>query len=287
MILGDQRLGVIHNIKEAANKRDFTATTEIGDPEMTLEQRLKVVQDFWDRQGKVKTNLNSAVGHTIISAATEFLLASTKITGLENIRTLPKGGAIVTANHFNQVDALTVKKVALHAHHKLDIVIEDTNLKLPGAFGYIMNNMGSIPLVHSPNYIGHDFQNHLQDSFNKDRWVLIFPEQEMWWNYRKPRPTQRGAYYFAAKHNVPVISTFVEIRDLPKLEKQNSHFYQTRYIIHVLPTIFPNPSKSPNANATCMAKKDYEQKVDCYETVYGKKLDYNFTQWDIAGWRGE
>ena len=33
MIIGDHRLDVIHNIELAANNRNFTTKTEIGDPQ--------------------------------------------------------------------------------------------------------------------------------------------------------------------------------------------------------------------------------------------------------------
>ena len=32
-----------------------------------------------------------------------------------------------------------------------------------------------------------------------------------------------------------------------------------------------------------LMKKDYELKVKAYEKAYGKKLDYKFEDWDIAG----
>ena len=79
-----------------------------------------------------------------------------------------------------------------------------------------MNYIGTIPLVNSANYIGNDFFDHLHTALDQEKWVLIYPEQEMWWNYRKPRKLQRGAYYFAAKQNVPIISIFVEIRNTEK-----------------------------------------------------------------------
>ena len=148
-----------------------------------------------------------------------------------------------------------------------------------------MNYVGTIPLVNSPNYIGNEFIKHLHDALDKNSWVLIYPEQEMWWNYRKPRKLQRGAYYFAAKQNVPVISTFVEIQDLPRLEKKNPDFYQTKYIVHVLPVIYPDVTLNLKKRSEKMMEQDYEQKVAAYERVYGKKLDYDFTPWDIAGWR--
>ncbi|WP_396583397.1 lysophospholipid acyltransferase family protein [Lactobacillus delbrueckii] len=287
MIIGDKRLDVIHNIKQAANERNFTAKTEIGDPVMSSEEKLALVEGFWQKQDQTKTKFDGTVGHELLQLLTKTISGSTKVNGLGKLKGLPKGGAIVTANHFNQVDALAVNRLAQKAHRRMDIVIEDTNLMLPGFFSYIMNNMGAIPLTQSPNYLGREFIQHLNQAFNQNHWVLIFPEQEMWWNYRKPRKPQRGAYYFAAKCNVPVISTFVEIQDLPKLEKQNEHFYQTRYTVHVLDVLYPDPTKTASENASRLMEEDYKLKVQAYERVYKKKLDYDFTSWDIAGWRGE
>ncbi|GHV98375.1 1-acyl-sn-glycerol-3-phosphate acyltransferase [Lactobacillus nasalidis] len=287
MIIGDKRLDVIHNIARAANDRDFTAKTEIGDPMMTSEEKLALVEAFWQKQDRFKTKVDGVLGRELLQVLTKALVGSTKVTGLEKLHELPRGGAIVTANHFNQIDALAVNCLAQKAHRRMDIVIEETNLKLPGFFSYIMNNMGSIPLTQSPNYLGREFIQHLSRAFNQDHWVLIFPEQEMWWNYRKPRKPQRGAYYFAAKCNVPVISTFVEIQTLPKAEKKNEHFQQTRYVLHVLGVLYPDPTKPVSENASRMMEEDYQLKVQAYEEVYHKKLDYDFTSWDIAGWRGE
>lgn len=286
MIIGDNREKVIANIKKAANARDFTAKVEIGDPVMTLDERLKLVDDFWKHQTNFSAKVNNGIGHLMLDGFANTITASTEIKGTENLRDLPRGGAIVTSNHFNQIDALTIKRLANQMHEKLSIVIEDTNLMLPGFFRYLMNYIGTIPLVNSPNYIGNDFIKHLHDALIRNNWVLIYPEQEMWWNYRKPRKPQRGAYYFAAKQNVPIVSVFVEIQNLPKLEKKNPDFYQTKYIVHVLPVIYPDVTLSAKENSIQMMKKDYAQKVAAYEKAYGKKLNYDFSSEDIAGWRG-
>ena len=286
MIFGDNREAVIKNIQKAANKRDFTAKAEIGDPQMTLDERLKLVNDYWKNRKLFSSKINNQIGHAMLTTFAKTLAGSTEFKGLENLNNLPIGGAIVTANHFNQIDSLPIKLLANKMHHQLSIVIEDTNLMLPGFFRYLMNYVGTIPLVQSASYIGNEFPKHLSNALAKNNWVLIYPEQEMWWNYRKPRKLQRGAYYFAAKQNVPVISLFIEIRDLPKIEKKDSNFYETKYIVHVLQPIFPDVSLSANENAHKMMEQDYQQKVAAYEKIYGKKLNYDFTDWDIAGWRG-
>jgi hypothetical protein len=57
----------------------------------------------------------------------------------------------------------------------MEIVIEDTNLKLPGFFSFIMNNMGSIPLVQSPNYIGPGIHPPLEPRLQQGPLGLDFP----------------------------------------------------------------------------------------------------------------
>ena len=79
----------------------------------------------------------------------------------------------------------------------------------------------------------------------------------------------------------------IEADDLPKLEKDHPDFYQTKYIVHVLPTIYPDVSLNAHDNSKQMMEKDYQKKVAAYEHIYGKKLNYDFTPWDIAGWRNK
>lgn len=67
--------------------------------------------------------------------------------------------------------------------------------------------------------------------------------------------------------------------------KNNDDFYQTRYRLHVLPLIWPDPQLSVNENAKLMMEKDYAQKRLLMKGL-SEKLDYRFTPHDIAGWRG-
>lgn len=285
MIIGDNREQVIHNIENAVKNGNWNAKVEVGDPVLSLNESKDLVNNFWQEQKTIKGKINDRIGHLFFNSLTHFLTSSTTFTGLENLANLPQGGAIITANHFNQIDSLPIKHLANKTHHSLTIAIEDTNLKLPGILCYLMNYVGTIPLIQVPSYVGTEFPRHLHDALERNSWVLIFPEQEMWWNYRKPRELKRGAYYFAAKQNVPVISTFIEIQSTAKIEKNHPNFYQTKYVVHVLPPIFPDVKLTANENSKLMMKRDYQQKVAAYEKAYQRKFDLAFTPWDIAGWR--
>ena len=129
-----------------------------------------------------------------------------------------------------------------------------------------------------------DFYSTLKDLLSKDEYILIYPEQEMWFNYRKPRPLKRGAYYYAAKLGAPVVSCFVEMQNLEKEDSEG--FYKVKYIVHIMPTIYPDPEKSVKENSIEMCLRDYNQKKDAYEKAYGKELVYTFEEDDIAGWMG-
>lgn len=283
MIIGDNREKVIENIKQNTIKQDFHAKSEIGDPEISNSESLEIVNNFWKNQNKPSYRIANSVARNFFKNVSRVFNQYDEIDNPQNLRPIKR--AFVTSNHFNQLDSLPVEHLAAKNHKNLYFVIEDTNLLLPSWIGYLMKHLPTIPLSRSISYLGRDFPKHLNDVLKKNNWILIYPEQEMWFNYRKPRPLQKGTYYYAAKLKVPIVSCFVEIRNTNKLEKNNPNFYKTKTILHVLPTIYPDPNLSIQKNAKRMCEKDYEQKKAAYEKAYGKKLDYTFSYDDIAGYR--
>ncbi len=193
------------------------------------------------------------------------------------------GGAFITSNHFSPIDNTVVRLVSKElGHNHMPVVGLETNLAMTGLFGYVMNYGEIIPISKEPHYMKHDFEPILRSYMEAGEVVLIYPEEQMWFNYRKPRPGKRGAYYFAAEFGVPIISCFVEIHDLDKLIEPN--YLEVSYTLHVLDPIYPDPTMNARDNSFWMCEKDYEQRVAAYEEAYGKKLDYSFTADDIAGW---
>ena len=177
---------------------------------------------------------------------------------------------------------IILEKFSKKSKKKMYIVGQEENLAMKGIIGFIMNYSDIIPISNQISYMKKYFSKILEELLQKNNYILIYPEQEMWFNYKKPRTLKPGAYYYAAKNNVPIISCFVEIRE--KEEKDNSEFYKVKYIIHILPPIYPNAEKTAKENEIMMVEKDYEQKKMAYEQAYKKKLDYNFEIEDIAGW---
>ncbi|MDO4376373.1 MAG: 1-acyl-sn-glycerol-3-phosphate acyltransferase, partial [bacterium] len=56
---------------------------------------------------------------------------------------------------------------------------------------------------------------------------------------------------------------------------------------HVLKPIYQDANKTVKQNSKDMAETDYNQKKECYEKVYHKKLTYDFSYDDIAGLKKE
>ena len=102
--------------------------------------------------------------------------------------------------------------------------------------------------------------------------VLIYPEQGMWWNYRKPRPMQDGAFSLAIRNKVPVVPIFITMEDSDVLDADG--FFVQEYTVHILPAIYPNEAVSSSEAKEQMKQENYEAWVKTYEAFYQKPLRY-------------
>ncbi len=281
MSRSEERLRVIANIRTALKRKDFYAKVEEGDPCLTEADEKAITERYLNKRTSYSYRTKRAFAMLTADAASSLINRGTEIVGAELLPEI-KGGAIITANHFSPTENTAVRylvKKCLHKH--LCIVSQVSNFAMKGGIGFLMNYANTVPLSHDTHYMTHGFLRVLHRRLKKEV-VLIYPEQEMWFNYRKPRPPKPGAYYFAAKTGVPLISCFTEIIDLP--EKENESFYKTKFCIHVLGVLNADPEESVSANAKRLCRADYELKRDAYERIYGKPLTYDFSPDDIAGW---
>ena len=282
MIIGGSKVRVIENIKKAVLDKDLNRKVEEGDAVMSMEDELKLAARFYALRKSKTFKLKRAAMQKMERAQKLAYNRLIKIEGLEN---LPANGRfIVTSNHFNPLDNLCIKKMVKKAYNKeVAIVIQATNLAAEGVIGDLFNYLEHIPVCKSANYIRGEFMRRMGETLNSGHPVLIYPEEEMWFNYRKPRPNKRGAFYFAAEMDVPIVPCFVEILDTDKPD--NDEFFESKYVVHILPTIYPDDNKSVRQNSIDMCAQDYLEKCRAYEKAYGKKLDYKFSEWDIANYR--
>lgn len=279
-----ERLQVIENIKVALENKNFNAKVEIHDHTVTEEERQKVILKYDNRKRKFKNKAKTMIARQIADGITEYINYKTEIIGIENIKKI-KTGAIITSNHFSKVDN-TIIRYLLHRMgrgRKFYVIVQESNIFMQGTLGWLLKNNRTIPINMDRKYISTNFEPSLEKILKKKQFILIYPEEEMWFNYKLPRPGKIGAYHYACKFNVPIIPCFIEMQNTNKID--NDGFYTQKYKLHVMNPIYPDTTLDFKEQKETLRKQDYELKKAKYEEVYGKKLDYTFDETtDIAGW---
>lgn len=285
MIIGENRKEVIENIKRYAESEQFHNKVEANDPNLTAEQSRKITDNYIENRNRVLYKFKKCLGVWLAKAATSLINKDTEIIGLDKIPN-DLGGVLITSNHFSPLENTVIRHLTNKLGRKdLGIISQTSNFAMKGLVGYLMNYADTIPISTEPRYLARDFLSILKERLvDKKHAILLYPEQEMWFNYRKPRPPKDGAYFFASKLNVPIVSCFVEMVDLT--EDDTPEFKKVKYILHVLDVLYPDPQKSVRENTEFLSHTDYTLKKNCYESVYGKELTYTFENSDIAGWKG-
>lgn len=282
MILGSDREQVIENICSAVQDEDYYRKVEINDPVLTDKECREITDRFMTTRNTATYRRRQFAARQIANIGSSLLNHSLEIIGEEKLPDL-SNGVLITSNHFSPLENTLIRYlIRRHGKKQLQVVSQVTNFAMTGVIGFLMNYADTIPLRDDFHYLTHEFLPVLEELIRNKEVILIYPEQEMWFQYRKPRPLKRGAYYFAAKLNVPVISCFVEMIDTEKQECPQ--FRKVRYRLHVLGTLYPDPTQSVKISSEALCRQDYALKKAAYEAAYSKPLNYEFHPSDIAGW---
>lgn len=195
--------------------------------------------------------------------------------GIENLEKVADG-AVITCNHFNAFDSFAIQlafeQAKLKKKKMYRVIREGNYTGFPGFYGVLMRHCNTLPL--SSNFKTMEkFIAAVDRVLEKNQFVLVYPEQGMWWNYRKPRPLQKGAFTFAARNNKPVLPVFITMEDSDVLDDDG--FYVQEYTVHFCEPIYPDPNKKRAQNSCEMRDKNYEAWKAVYERTYGEKLTYS------------
>ena len=197
-----------------------------------------------------------------------------EIRGKENLRDL-KSGAIITCNHFNAFDSFAIQlayESAKKSKSKFYRVIKEGNYtSFPGFYGFLMRNCNTLPLSSNVRTL-KKFMEASDRLLNEGNFILVYPEQSMWWNYRKPKPLKKGAFIMACRNNVPVVPCFITMRDTDIMGDDG--FFVQEYTVHIEKPIYPDPDKSNAENVNMLMEKNYELWKNIYESEYGEPLTY-------------
>ncbi len=277
------RADAIRNIRRAAQEGRFNDKTEPGDPVWEAAALKENILSYVARMNTPLSRLKTLVARAVVDSwIGRWSKGVDRIEGLEKIDAI-QGPAFLTSNHFNPFDSGIIRTLTREAGRgRLRTVSQGTNFVMPGINGFILRYLDVIPLIPEPSYMNGDFRRLLQGHLDRGRFILIYPEQEMWFNYRKPRPGKRGAFLLASEYGVPVVPLFAELQELP--QELAPGFRDVRQVLHVLDPLYPDPAKTHRQNSLDLCRADYEARKAAYERVYGKPLTYDFSPEDIAGW---
>ena len=196
-----------------------------------------------------------------------------EVRGIENF-TAVKGGKIVTCNHFSVGDNYAVW-VALRDYMDgkmlYKVIREGNYTNPPKPFGLFMRHCNTLPLS-SQKATMVKFMKAFAELLKRGETILIYPEQGMWWNYRKPRPMQDGAFSLAIRNKAPIVPIFITMEDSDVLDPDG--FFVQEYTMHILPAIYPDENLSLKDAKRDMKNKNYEAWVKTYEEFYGKPVKY-------------
>ena len=197
-----------------------------------------------------------------------------EVRGIENFKAVD-GGKIVTCNHFSVGDNYAVW-VALRDHMdgKLlyKVIREGNYTNPPKPFGLFMRHCNTLPLSSQLPTM-KKFLKAVSVLLKRGETILIYPEQGMWWNYRKPRPMQEGAFALAVRNKAPIVPIFITMEDSDVIDGDG--FPVQEFTLHILPAIYPDPALSQTEAKAKMNKENYEAWVAVYEETYGKPLIYS------------
>ncbi len=197
--------------------------------------------------------------------------------GIEHFRNLASG-AIITCNHFNALDSFAIHMAydeSKHRKRKFFRVIREGNYtSYPGFYGRLMRHCNTLPLSEN-RQVMKEFTKATYTLLEEGNFVLFYPEQSMWWNYRKPKPMRPGAFHFAAKANVPVLPCFITMRDTDTIGADG--FPVQAYTVHVSAPIYPDASLPLGERTQKLADENYRLWCEIYERVYGQPVEYSCT----------
>lgn len=194
--------------------------------------------------------------------------------GLEKLENLSTG-AIITSNHFHPFDSYPVSRAVKKVFGKkknMHIVVAEYNYAGgTGFYGYIFRNQNTIPLAQNKQVMVECLK-AINYYLKKGDFILVYPEQALWQNYKKPRPLKDGAFRFAVKANVPVVACFVTMSDSQYLDGEGIPVQE--YTLHILDVIYPREELSNKENIEYLRQENERLMKEKYEEVYGEKLTF-------------
>ena len=109
----------------------------------------------------------------------------------------------------------------------------------------------------------YNFLKAVDTILQRGDFILIYAEQSLWWNYRKPKPLKNGAFKFAVKNKVPVIPIFITMEDSERIGSDG--FPIQKYTVFIEKPVYPDQSLTERQQVDDMRDKNYNIWKQIYE----------------------
>ena len=271
----EERVKILQKIEDYERNGKFDIDVEDDPPTITL------MPENVDYLSTKSTNkIKNKIAYKVAERFLNNLLRDNKliikeIKGIENLKKVTTG-AIITCNHFNPFDSFAIESVfrtsGQHKTKKLYKVIREGNYtNFPGIYGFFFRHCNTLPLSSNKRTMV-EFMKSVDIILEKRNFILIYPEQSMWWNYRKPKPLKDGAYAIATRNNVPIIPIFITMSDSEIIGEDG--FPIQEYTINIGKPIYPKNNLSKKENINKMKDENFEVWKNIYEEFYKEPLIY-------------
>lgn len=274
MGLSEDRVNTLKRIEELEMEKLWDTDVEADPPAIVLMPN-KV--DYLNKKlsSKIKTNIANRLGQKYFEKMLKNGQMIIKdIVGIENFLELKDRGVVLTCNHFHPCDNYAIQKALgeyLGSHRIWKVIKEGNYTNFPGKLGFFFRNCNTLPLSSNMETM-KKFMDAVSTLISSGEKVLIYPEQAMWWNYRKPRPLKSGAFRIAVNSNAPILPIFITMEDSKNLDP--SGYPVQAYTINICKAIFPKENLNKKENSEYLKNENYKAWVEVYEKFYGKKLEY-------------
>ena len=277
-----ERVEILEKIKQLEKEGKFDVDAEDDPPTIELTPE-NVDYLKTKRKNKWKNKFANKLGEKFLEAIIkDNKLIIKDVTGLENLSDI-KSGAILTCNHFNPFDSFTIEEIfslsGQRKKKKLYKVIREGNYtNFPGFYGFLFRNADTLPLSSNTRTM-IKFMQAADTILKRGDFILVYPEQSLWWNYEKPKPLKNGAYKIATRSNVPVVPIFITMTDSDIIGEDG--FPVKEYYVHIEEPIYPDQNLSEKENVQIMKDKNFEVWKNVYEEFYGIPLEYTTVKKEV------
>lgn len=272
--ISQDRLAVIKRISEYEKAGRFDEPVE---PDLEAKELLPEKVDYLCKKlsSKCKRRLANAIADRyFLGLIKKGALIIDGVTGKEHLTALEKG-AVITCNHFSPLDNYIVFhgiRKFLPKKYLYKVIREGNYTNFKGLYGFFFRHCNTLPLSRNRRTM-INFTSAMNALLKRGESVLVYPEQEMWWNYRKPRPFKVGAFKFSYRAGVPVLPTFITMQDDEKNLDENGYPLQ-RHTLHILPPVYPDLTLGDKVGAEKMKDEAFALCKAKYEEIYALPLVY-------------